>query len=699
MNRVITAAASLSMIVGVVGCSTEQFQSNLVSTHLAVLSVESFDSARRKLSPNFKLTGDDAVKLVNPTIGGAASSRLDSLRVGGELGVDITPDAIGLGDTEAPALPGSAPRPPVFSGPANFKDLLEQASPFRTSRILEYQLAQSLFEQVSMLNSTVAAAAIPQGYQGYIVQLQVAVMPRTQNLTADIYADIAFFSVTKSLDITKSRLAQQAQLGSGQGPLTPDSRRISIIPLLSTDSLESVVNSSSVDEVRAISGGLRAAASRVNLGVSAERILEQIQASLGKRLFSSYSVARLSENTLRARFGAVPDGSGASRAVPRTHKVPVLLLIPDDLATVLQCSCGKVELIASAKYVIVDPTTGEEGQAISFTDLVGEGMSRISSYFALPGGDSLLDGRSREDLGEVLKLAMLAQNNDYQGFLDGSNALTGHLKKRAKLPECDAKFQLIAEITPESLWLEMTNLVTKTQYAGARFTISPMPARLTAPKAVVAIDDEKTVTITLAGIPADRIRPNQVSLVMPTLGGKEFFPDSISEGAGGAAKLTFPSLKKFDKQASLMLSLPAEEFAKSLAPGPIPVEWISSKSDAKAPPPLLSSTSDFVNTPVNGYSKAVVVVNSKAAGEAPFEAFTLKMVGGSRNVGPNSSGMIVSPESAAKVQGNNIEILESCVITLDLTGLTPHGDLNFIAVDKKDSPLKLPGSTLTFRVQ
>jgi hypothetical protein len=114
---------------------------------------------------------------------------------------------------------------------------------------------------------------------------------------------------------------------------------------------------------------------------------------------------------------------------------------------------------------------------------------------------------------------------------------------------------------------------------------------------------------------------------------------------------------------------------------------------------LLSSSSAFINTPVNGLSKAVVVVNFKAAGDDPFAGFTLKLKGASRNIGAGSSGITVTPDSAARVQGNNIEITQSCVITYDLTGITPEGEVTFTAVDGKDADLTLPGSKLTFRVQ
>ncbi len=691
---IITPVVTTASLVSLAGCGIFQDrQDRLASTHLAVLSVESFESARQNLSPNFKLSGDDAVKLVNPTIGVSTRSTLDALRASGELSLDITPDALGVGEDAAPALPGSAPRAPTFTPPQSFKDALDQSSSLRTSRILEYQLAQSLFEQVAMLNATVASAAVPAGYEGHIVQLQLGVMPRMEKLERDVYADIAFFAVSKNLPAqtsTDSRLVQQASLlGPNAANADGISRRIRVVPLLSTDSLESVVNSASLDKLRALSGGLRLAADRVSAGGSVERVLEQIEASLGKQLFSSYSVARLSENTLRARFGAVPTGLGSSSVVPRTHKVSVLVLIPNDLAQQLRGSGTDIELLASAKTTLINPKDGEESEPLDFPRLVQEGMAQIAPYFALPGQSTLL---TSSDIASVVKLAVVAQENDYQGFLDRSNLLIAELKRRASVPACS---QLVAEVTPESLWIEVIGLVTKTQYSGARFTIAkpPLP-QMTPPTHVFALDDGKSWTITLSGILASRIRAEQCAMTVPDLANGTFFPEQVLEGKGGEAKLVFPPLKGIVTAPSLTVTLNTAEsaFITGRHTTTMPVQRVSIKAPSPDPVPLLTTSTKFINK-ANGTAVAVIAVNFASFGDRRLPTFTLK--------GANAAitGVTASPADGAILKNGTALVSKDCVITLTMTGLSDDQDVTLQAQDADNRPLAVDGKEVAFRVR
>lgn len=687
---ILTSLASLASLSGCESLRSER-QDRLVSTHLAVLSIEDFESARGKLNPAFKLTGDDALKLVNPTIGVNVSSRLDSFRTSGELGLDITPDALGTGGAAPPALPGSAPKTASFTGPQNFKDALDQSSTLRTSRILEYQLAQSLFEQVAMLNATVSSASVPAGYTGFIVQMQLGVMPRKQELPVDVYADIAFFAVSKGLpDSGVARATQQARLAPPAGnPLGSDDRRIRVVPLLSTDSLESVVNSASLDKLRAYSGGLRLAADRVNAGVSVERILQEIEASLGKQLFSSYSVARLSENTLRARFGAVPTGDGSVSAVPRSHKVPVLILLPDSLVSALKSPGTDIELLASAKTVLIDPQTGHESNAVDFKHLVLEGMKQLAPYFAMPDGRSLL---TRQDADEIVELAVMAQENDYKKFVDAVNKLSCHLKCRSEIPP---PARLVAEQTPESVWLELSAIVTKTQYTGVRFTISkPEPPAMHLPSAVFALDDGKTWTITLPGIWADRIKPHNVQLASPSLGTLGFSPESIAEGPGGVAKAVFPALKDAAPPITLSITLPASQpaFEGGARNASIPVQRVSVKPPPAESTPLLTSSTKFINC-ASGTGTAVFAIDFAAFADRKLPSFKLKVSGAAM------TNFAASPAAAATVSGTDIIVTRDCVLTLTLTGLAPDQEVAFLATDGNDRALALDGREIKFRVK
>lgn len=696
MRAKLRVAISVAVLSTASGCGilAGDRQDRLVSTHLAVLSVEDFDAAKRKLSPAFKLTGDDALKLVNPTIGATVESQLDSLRTAGELGLDLTPTGAGTAGTTPPALPGSSPATAKFTQPQNFKDVLDQTSSLRTSRGLEYQLAQSLFEQVAMLNATVAAASVPSGYKGYIVQLQLGIMPRMQDLPRDVYADIAFFAVLKDAPgVDLRRSTEQATLWTlvdGKKEILESSaRRIRVVPLLSTDSLESVANSASVEQLRAFSGGLRVAASRVSAGASVERVLQDLEASLGKRLMSSYSVARLSESSLRARFGAVPTGSGINSVVPRTHKLPVLVLLPERLTQVLQIGGTNIELLASAKTTLIDPTTGVESKPAEFDEFLREGTTKLAPYFAVPGGKSLLNAG---DTKRLLHMAVMAQENDYQQFLGDVKGLCATL--RCRLPNHHSDLPIVAELTPETVWVEILGLVTRTQYSGARFTIAkPAPAPLKPPEAVLALDDGKTWSITLAGVPADRIKAELVQLVVADFSGAKFNPDSISEGPGGVAKLSFPTLKSPKGPVTLALGLKPEDVLSGSKLDGIPVQRISVKPPPSNPVAMLTRSTQFINV-ANGKGVVVLAVNFAAMVDSPLPKVRLKIDGGAF-----VELSAVSAPDAAALKDGVIECTKSVTVTATVTGVTAAKDVVVTAVDADDRPLDVEGSELKFRVQ
>lgn len=689
----IAALLAGSGLVG--GCSLFTSRQHVeVTTHLAVLSVESFEDARTKLSPKFALTGDDALKLVNPTIGVDVRSRLDSLRASSEFAVDITPDSIGLADAgtpEVPALPGSAPSSAKFTSPGSFKDAQDQASPLRTSRALEYQLAQALFEQVAMLNATVAQAAVPKGYKGYIVQLQLGVMPRVRELDRDIFSDMAFFVVTKdapqdNIARVESLQAQIKQLPSGSAT------RIRVIPLLSTDSLESVVNSGTEQQLRAISGGLRVAASRVSAGGSVESILDELRASLGKQLLSSYSIARLSENSLRARFGSMPIGQARFTAVPRTHKIPLLLLLPDDLVAALEAN-PEIELLASARTTLLDPTSGKPVAPATLDELAKESFVALVPYFTPLGRPAKLDGRNSADMKEVFGLVQSAQENDYGKFVERVKALG----ERVRQEYGEDVPPMIGSESPESVWIEVLGIVTKTQYTGARFTIAkPLLPDVKVPLNALVLDDGKTWTITLASIPAERIRPHQAALAFGGL--TNIQPEVIAATQGGGAKLVFPTLAKVanGETGTLTLTVRTKKDVNGVVQtvsDPIGLTRVSVKPPPEDTKPLLTRSTNIINL-ANGAGQVVFAVDYKGLGDRKLPAIFLKFDHGSIVGNPTSE----PANKCSKKSNSLIEVTGSCVITLSLTGIRPGDDVTITAVDADDKKLAVDSGTLEYEV-
>lgn len=666
--------SSLALVMLAGGCgSVAQRQDQLISTHLAVLSVEDFDRARDTLNPAFKLTGDEALKRVNPTIGMSVQSTLDSLRASGSLGLDLTPD--GNADVEeAPALPGSAPAGRSFKSPESFTDLQVAAKELGTSRVLEYDLAQSLFEHVAMLNATVAAAAIPAGYKGYIVQMQMSIMPRMQKVPCDVYADIAIFA-QKSSGRMSNDMGPMAQMAVPTGDKT---RGVQVIPLLSTDSLESVVNAANVERLRAMKGALKVAASRVNAGASVERVFQDIDATLGKQLFSSYSVAKLGENTLRVRLGAAPTGSGDVCVVPRTHRVPMLLLVPDGQ----KCGSGTepiTELIASAQSRLVNPLTGVELESAQFSAVLKDGVKQLAPYFAVPGGKSLLRSEDGESL---LRLAAAVQENDQERYAMLLKQIEQDLLDRSPA----GGSQLIATLAPEAVWLELASLVTRTQFTGVRFSLSKNAEMLYLPQEVFAVDNGKNCTIALPDVPRAAVRATGVSLSGTGCDLAGVAPLQIVAAADGSLQIVYPSFEGRCTPSTMTLHI------VGASPEKIRVKRITvpaASEPRKQAAPLLRSSSAYISA--SERPGRVRLTISPQATQLPLRLhFTNGSILGLEGA--------MEPD-AAKVAGDYVEVLKATSLVIQLTGLATGQDLTVQAKDSKGTLMDDATGVLTFRVQ
>jgi hypothetical protein len=294
------------------------------STHVAVLSVAHWDEVRDAMSPGFvmdgaralaevlpvsmSLTGTDvnsvsaAVRARPPEISGTTETTdttgVDDDGEDTQSRTDTAKSTIGA-DFVAPTAPLAAPSTQTSVAATRGA---AGAVPTGTDALLRYQAATALFQEVQLLNRYTQSAAIREDYQPYVVRLQVSVLPHLRNAPYDTYSTLSFFM-------------------PGEYAEPPV-----IVPLLVTDSLERALRAQSADQVRQLS--LAAAALQGGVPTEADLAVfdEKLRTVLGQDFNSLLTVARVSDNTIRVRLGAMHQGSSKYALTARTHNITVLLL-------------------------------------------------------------------------------------------------------------------------------------------------------------------------------------------------------------------------------------------------------------------------------------------------------------------------------------------------------------------------------------
>jgi hypothetical protein len=424
------------------------------SVHVAVLSVARWYDYVDALQPYFDLTADGALGQVLRIGQISSSDELSRSRVELALGVN--------GPTPATSAPSGAQRaePGAAIG----------VSPPQRDAHTAYSNAAALYQEVQLLNRYVRDAAIPKGYAPYVLRLQVTLLPRRRDAPYDAYSTLSFFSVGQGEIPMPVSLRTDTPPQSAAGPR--------VLPLLVTDNLEVSAASRGREQIQqvalALSGGSGGAGGALGFD-STEAKLDRLA---GLDLNSLLTVARVSENTLMVRLGAMQQGSTRFAMVPRTHNVTVVVMIPQGSKSGLQ---------VLARTVFKDAATGEP--------LPQRSGARIDEL--------LIDAGKPHGLTDVAllgKLADLAQRNSYQEF-EVAAAGVSH---------------------PLELWVDLVGLLAGGQYSSVTVGLEerdePSPEIPDLTQAVDIQDDGQTCWMVLRG--GQNLRPEYLdaSLFISGLG-------------------------------------------------------------------------------------------------------------------------------------------------------------------------------------
>ena len=503
------------------------------SVHVAVLAVAPWSHYESALQPEFNLDADAARAIV---VRDTASGFESSTRALG-LGASVTqnPDQNGVA------------APPATS--THSQTFLASGGVGRPDAMLEYWAATALYQEVQLLNRAVRDAAIPRGYRAYLVRLQLSLLPRRRNEPYDVYTTLSFFRPPEpagaalragtngsSDEAPSPSLAYEPPTTSLRSGATARSALLPgtgpcVLPLVVTDNLESSMQSRSAEDTQRLALSFLGFPGKFATDLEAQLFQKQIQAQLSARDINSLlTVARLSENSLRVRLGAMQQASAKFAMVPRNHYVTLLVMVPEDAP-------AAVDMVAQT--VLVDTETGEE--------LAGSSEERIAGLLA--GVRARL---ARPDLDDATLHELFArvQKNDQRGY----NEI---LRARLDLEPDGA--------LAHELWLELVQLMVGSQFTAHRFElpghgeVDIQPDEFYAQTPLAVDDGTSGTAIALHGAEFTE-RVQLTAMLHFVLDGREVTlpADSIERGER-ELRLVFPSLASLGlaevAHAGLKLSL------------------------------------------------------------------------------------------------------------------------------------------------
>jgi len=422
------------------------------SVHVAVLAVAPWSDYASALQPDFTLTADSAVGEV------ARDSRWQGQQTfsGAHVGADSTLLSVQNGSPTAlePARPNGGNGPAgggaTFPAPPSSGSLgaSGETPAIGPDSMLKYTAATALYQEVQLLNRHIRDAAIPAGFRPYMVRLQLSLMPSRRHAPYDTYTTLSFFvpgergtrSEAGAPLLTTSDAIFQRPFGNGP----------KVLPLVVTDNLEASVQSRSYERIRGLTASLvefeefsiaNGATSFVGdlvkpmfSAMLAKALRDEVY---GRDLNSLLTMARLSENTLRIRLGAMQEGTSDYAMVPRNHNITLLLMVPEDAPPL-------VEVVA--RTLLVDTEDGVPLAAPDERDKV-ERLQRLQKEWGLKG----------LELENLVRLHGFAQQNDQEGFA----ALL-----RSALPDGHPTRAL-----ERSLWIELVGMKVGEQYSSNLFEL------------------------------------------------------------------------------------------------------------------------------------------------------------------------------------------------------------------------------------
>ena len=495
------------------GCSIKSVKNeDAGSSYVSVLSVASWEKYKEDLMPNFQIDSKTALDQVVTTTGMMENKIFDAM--GGSINLAFSANAVATSseksDKGSAEVDKNTGKNIEMTQPKALSELKPEVDP-----MLRYLAATALYQEIKLLNKYLEDAACQQ-FTPYVVRLQVTVMPRVRKVPYDFYINLSFFQTAK-----KDK--------DGVDKKTPK-----ILPLLVTDNLESILHAKNTDQIRQITAYLSLIYQGLGFGDDFNKKYEEIQNLFGKDLNSILTVARVSDNTIRVRIGALKQVGTEYSMIPRTHNITFLLLSQE--------SAGIIELLSNSSMIHVE--NGKELRVRTFeeyNELVDEG---ISGYYEnlLKAKDKIKNIGSKEIDSIKTKFQFEVETSDIEELGKTVDVLEKCYRDYKELPNCrlyDKHKRFLHKVVtklldyidqndmdsfskfaaywfqfpdPQSfnqLWAELTSsVIVGSSYHITNFTLPKIEdPKIFSQNALLLDDDEKSSTVLLQG---DNLRAKQI---------------------------------------------------------------------------------------------------------------------------------------------------------------------------------------------
>src|SRR5262249_49902274 len=146
------------------------------------------------LIPNFLITAKDALQQVIPNTADSSSKSVDAQVAQLQVTTGQGATEVGIAGSTL-TVPSASSLSYTIAGSTDPHRLTYSVDP-----ILQHLAADSLFQEVTLINREVKSAARRYDYRPYLVRFKLAMVPFTHNEPYDGYCDISFFAMNDALD-------------------------------------------------------------------------------------------------------------------------------------------------------------------------------------------------------------------------------------------------------------------------------------------------------------------------------------------------------------------------------------------------------------------------------------------------------------------------------------------------------------------
>ncbi len=527
---------------------TFAYADEAASVHMAVLSVGRWDDYVAALQPAFTLSEQGAFDQVVATTRAQEDSFVDSFKLGLKVGLPTSTSTSSQttqlrdgtetvsSDTTVARGPGTVPAEIPATGvdrgsaSANLpSETILKAANVAVDPMLRFWASTALFQEVKLLNRYVKDVQTRDGMDAYVIRLQVSLMPYARNEPYDVYTQLSFLWADgegkgSGTEPPVTALAQT----TAEPPKTPI-----VVPLIVTDNLEATLHSVSVERVRQYALALAATINNVGAAANIAKSIDKLNRTLGRDFNSLYSIARVTDNTVRVRLGALQQAETAYATVPRTHNVSLVILA--------KRTSRETTLNIASLSEIRDARTGTPLMRRPEKRIEDAFQKIVDKYALDTTGSSTSPGtRSKNTTTRELREALRrVQENDWNEF-----------SKVACPNERSCK---IVTSSPRSLWGDLAALTNGglNSATSVELPVPPPFAPFPTQTAVVLDDGEKSADVVLRD--ARNFVPTRATATLEVETGTEKLSLAATRiddlGGGRIARLTFPSPLAWVKSA------------------------------------------------------------------------------------------------------------------------------------------------------